>query len=117
VGTGYYAFKAVEWVKPGGTIYAIDIQRRMIDHTAHRAHELGISNTELRVADARALPCPDKILRLVYLVTVLGDPHMVVFRKLRKKAERAGFRYECRLGGWLGYFARFEKNTSATAKA
>jgi protein-L-isoaspartate(D-aspartate) O-methyltransferase (PCMT) len=29
-GTGYYALKAVEWVKPGGTIYAIDIQRKMM---------------------------------------------------------------------------------------
>jgi ubiquinone/menaquinone biosynthesis C-methylase UbiE len=110
----------------------------MVDHTARRAHELGINNIELREADACALPYPDGYFDLVYLVTVLGeipyqdaalrelhrvlrpggrlvvgevigDPHMVAFGTLRKRAEMAGLCYELRLGGWLGYFARFAK--------
>ena len=41
-----------------------------------------------------------------------GDPHAVVFGKLRRRAQSAGFTLECRLGGPLAYFARFR--TSAT---
>ena len=36
-----------------------------------------------------------------------GDPHAVMFGKLRRRAESAGFALECRLGGPLAYFARF----------
>jgi len=147
VGTGYCALKAADWVKPGGTIHAIDIQRQMVDHTARHADELGINNIELHVADACALPYPDDHFDSAYLVTVLGeipdqdaalrelrrvlrpsgrlvvgevigDPHMVGFRTLRKRAEKAGLCYELRLGGWPGYFARFVKiirTASATA--
>jgi ubiquinone/menaquinone biosynthesis C-methylase UbiE len=36
-----------------------------------------------------------------------GDPHAVVFGKLRRRAQNAGFTLERRLGGPLAYFARF----------
>ena len=142
VGTGYYALKVAEWVKPGGSIHAVDIQRQMVDHTARRAHALGVNNIELRVAGACALPYSDNHFDCAYLVTVLGeipdqdaalrevhrvlrlggrlvvgeligDPHMVGFGALRKRAETVGFCYELRLAGWLGYLARFVKITGA----
>jgi ubiquinone/menaquinone biosynthesis C-methylase UbiE len=116
----------------------------MVGHTARRADELGIKNIELHVANACALPYPKDHSDSVYLVTVLGeipdqdaalrelrrvlrpggrlvvgevigDPHMVGFRTLRKRAEKAGLCYELRLGGWPGYFARFVKITSTAA--
>jgi ubiquinone/menaquinone biosynthesis C-methylase UbiE len=37
-----------------------------------------------------------------------GDPHAVVFGKLRRRAQNAGFTLERRLGGPLAYFSRFE---------
>jgi ubiquinone/menaquinone biosynthesis C-methylase UbiE len=40
-----------------------------------------------------------------------GDPHAVMFGKLRKRAENAGFTLERRLGGPLAYFASFRKRT------
>jgi hypothetical protein len=38
---------------------------------------------------------------------LFGDPHWVSPAKLRARAERAGLRFEHRIGGPLGYFARF----------
>jgi ubiquinone/menaquinone biosynthesis C-methylase UbiE len=38
---------------------------------------------------------------------LFGDPHWVSPAKLRARAERAGLRFERRLGSPLGYFARF----------
>jgi hypothetical protein len=38
---------------------------------------------------------------------LFGDPHWVSPGKLQARAERAGLRFEHRLGGPLGYFARF----------
>jgi ubiquinone/menaquinone biosynthesis C-methylase UbiE len=38
---------------------------------------------------------------------IFGDPHMVTFGSLRAHAEKAGLRFEQRLGGKLAYFARF----------
>lgn len=136
VGTGYYALQAATWVQPGGTLDVLDMQQEMLDHTARRAHELGLANIEARRADARALPYPDDRFDAAYLVTVLGeipdqdtvlrelrrvlrpggrlivgevvgDPHMVRFGVLRSRAEGAGLHFERRLGSRLGYFARF----------
>jgi ubiquinone/menaquinone biosynthesis C-methylase UbiE len=38
---------------------------------------------------------------------LFGDPHWVRFSALQQRAKRAGFRFERRVGGPLGYFARF----------
>ena len=40
---------------------------------------------------------------------LLGDPHYVASGSLQARAEEAGFSFERRLGGTLGYFARFSK--------
>jgi hypothetical protein len=37
----------------------------------------------------------------------MGDPHVVTFGRLSRRAEEAGLRFERRLGGPLGSFARF----------
>jgi ubiquinone/menaquinone biosynthesis C-methylase UbiE len=38
---------------------------------------------------------------------LLGDPHYVPFGRLRERASAAGLRFERRVGGPVGYFARF----------
>jgi ubiquinone/menaquinone biosynthesis C-methylase UbiE len=109
----------------------------MLDHVMHRAQERGIENVTATRADARALPYPDGTFDAAYLTLVLGeipdqdltlrelkrvlkpgghlvvgelfpDFHMVPFGALRQRAQRAGFGFERRLGGGLGYFARFQ---------
>jgi ubiquinone/menaquinone biosynthesis C-methylase UbiE len=108
----------------------------MLDHSMRRAHALGISNIVPRRGDAQALIYPDGHFDAAYLVATLGevphkqralrelrrvlkpggrlvigesqpDPHMVSLDKLQMLADAAGLSYEGRMGGRLGYFARF----------
>ena len=135
-GTGYYAVPVAGWLRPGGTLALADLQERMLDQTARRARERGLDNVEPRVADATALPFEDDSFDAVYATVMLGevpdqeaalrefrrvtrpggrvvigemfpDFHMVPFGQLRERAERAGLRFESRVGNPLGYFARF----------
>jgi SAM-dependent methyltransferase len=135
-GTGYYALDVAESLAPNGELEVFDIQQEMLDHTVERARERGLTNVTPRRGDARSLPYEDGSFDAAYLVTVLGeipdqpaalrelgrvlkpagrvvvgellgDPHVVTFGKLRERAESAGLRFERRLGGPLGYFARF----------
>jgi ubiquinone/menaquinone biosynthesis C-methylase UbiE len=135
-GTGYYALDVASWVAPGGKLDVFDLQQEMLDHTLLRAEERGIANLVAMQGDARALPYADATFDAAYLVTVLGeipdqvaalrelarvvkpaghvvvgelfgDPHWVSPAKLRARAERAGLRFEHRIGSPLGYFARF----------
>ncbi len=135
-GTGYYALHVAQWLRPGGRLDVLDLQQEMLDHTERRARELGIPNLVPTRGDARALPYADGTFHAAYLAVVLGevpdqdaalrelrrvlkpggrlvvgelfpDPHMVPFNSLRERAEAAGLLFERRLGGKLGYFARF----------
>lgn len=135
-GTGYYSLPVASRLAPDGRLDVLDIQQEMLDHTMRRARELGISNVVPTHGDARELPYPESTFDAAYLNFVLGevpdqksalhelrrvlrpggrlvvgeafpDPHMVTFEKLRARAEAAGLRFERRLGGSLGYYARF----------
>lgn len=135
-GTGYYALEVAEWVTPEGRLDVFDLQQEMLDHTLRRARERGLGNVAPQQGDARSLPYADDAFDAAYLVTVLGeipdqeaalrelarvvkpggrvvvgelfgDPHWVSPAKLRARAERAGLRFERRLGRPIGYFARF----------
>jgi ubiquinone/menaquinone biosynthesis C-methylase UbiE len=135
-GTGYYALEVAGWVGPEGRLDVFDLQQDMLDHTMRRAGERAIVNITPTQGDARELPYEDSTFDAAYLVTVLGeipdqeaalrelarvvkpngrvvvgelfgDPHWVRPGKLLARAERAGLRFEQRLGSPLGYFARF----------
>jgi ubiquinone/menaquinone biosynthesis C-methylase UbiE len=134
-GTGYYALDVAEWIAPEGGLYVFDVQQEMLDHTMARAAERGLDNLHPTQGDARSLPFGDDTFDGAYLVTVLGeipdqeaalrevarvvrpggrvvlgemfgDPHMVTLRRVRERGEAAGLRFERRVGGPLGYFAR-----------
>ena len=135
-GTGYYALDAAGWLGPGGTLDVLELQEEMLDHVLRRARERSIANVAASQGDAQSLPYPDNSFDAAYLTAVLGevpdqeqalrelgrvlkpggrlvvgevfpDFHMVPFGSLRERAERAGLVFERRLGGPLGYFARF----------
>jgi len=134
-GTGYYALDVARWIAPGH-LDVFDLQQEMLDHTLLRAEERGIGNIVALQGDARSLPFADDTFDAAYLVTVLGeipdqvaallelarvvkpggrvvvgellgDPHWVSPGRLQARAERAGLRFEHRIGSPLGYFARF----------
>ncbi len=135
-GTGYYALHVARWLEPGGTLEILDLQQEMLDHVTGRARGLGIANVGATRGDAQALPYPDGAFDAAYLTVVLGevpdqdaalrelgrvikpdgrlvvgevfpDFHMVPFGALRGRAEAAGLGFDHRIGGPLGYFARF----------
>lgn len=135
-GTGYYALHVARWLEPDGTLEILDLQQEMLDHVTGRARDSGITNVVATRGDAQALPYPDGAFDAAYLTVVLGevpdqrtalrelgrvlkpggrlvvgevfpDFHMVPFGALKGRAEAAGFGFERRVGGPLGYFARF----------
>jgi SAM-dependent methyltransferase len=137
-GTGYYSLDVASRLD-AGKLAVFDIQQKFLDHTVRAGRERGLSNIEPMQGDARHLPYADESFDGAYLVTVLGeipdqdaalrelyrvlkpsgrlvvgetfvgDPHVVALGGLRERAERAGLRFEQRLGSPLGYFARFRK--------
>jgi ubiquinone/menaquinone biosynthesis C-methylase UbiE len=135
-GTGYYSLPAAEWLGPQGALEILDLQPEMLAHTTRAAQARGLENLVATRADAQSLPyeanrfdgaflvaalgeVPDQDAALGELARVIrpggrlvvgelfGDPHWVRLGALRERAERAGFRFERRVGGPLGYFARF----------
>lgn len=43
-GTGVFSFPFVQSVKPGGKVYAVDVEQGLLDHIAEKATEQGMSN-------------------------------------------------------------------------
>jgi ubiquinone/menaquinone biosynthesis C-methylase UbiE len=134
-GTGYYSLDVARSLEPGGELVIFDIQQEMLDHTMKRAREAGVANISATQGDATALPFAVDSFDAAFLVTVLGeipdqeralselarvlkptgrlvvgelfgDPHMVTFGALVRRAEAAGLRLGRRVGPRLGYFAR-----------
>ncbi len=132
-GTGYYALPVARWLAPDGQLHIFDLQPEMLDHTLRRAAAQDLRNLVPSQGDARQLPYGDDMFDAAYLVAVLGeipeqdaalrelrrvlkpegrlvvgelfgDPHMVGEKALRSRAERAGLRFERRLGPRFGYF-------------
>jgi ubiquinone/menaquinone biosynthesis C-methylase UbiE len=135
-GTGYYTLAVAERLGSDGDLAIFDLQREMLDHTLRRAGEHGISNLHPTQGDARSLPFEQDRFDGAFLVTTLGeipdqdaalrelsrvirpggrlvvgelfgDPHWVRLGSLKLRAQRAGLRFERRVGSPLGYFARF----------
>jgi ubiquinone/menaquinone biosynthesis C-methylase UbiE len=136
-GTGYYSLDVARALAPGGQLDALDVQQPMLDELMRRAAAAGIGNIASRQGDAAALPYSDATFDAAFLVATLGeipdrdlalrelrrvlkpggrlvvgegqpDPHMVHIDDLRRRAREAGFRFERRGGGRLGYLVRFQ---------
>jgi SAM-dependent methyltransferase len=137
-GTGYYTLDVAEWVGEEGSVDILDVQREMLDHTMDRARERGLGNLTPTESDATGMPYEAATFDAAYLVTVLGeipdqdaalreltrvlkpggrlvvgelmgDPHYVGIKGMRLRAAAAGLTFERRIGGPLGFFARFSK--------
>ncbi len=136
-GTGYYALPVAQWLAPHGTLELLDVQPEMLEHTLDRAREAGIENMRSTVGDAQAMPFPEDTFDAAYINValgeipdqdaalrelrrvlkptgrlivgeILGDPHWVSPKSLRRRAQSAGLRFQRQHGGPMGYFARFD---------
>jgi ubiquinone/menaquinone biosynthesis C-methylase UbiE len=136
-GTGYYALDVAEWIG-AGRMDIFDLQQDMLDHTMRRAAERGLSNLTPTQGDAQRLPYADATFDGAYLVAVLGeipdqeaalrelarvlkpggrlvvgelfgDPHWVAPAVLRQRGERAGLRFQRRVGRLAGHYSVFGK--------
>jgi ubiquinone/menaquinone biosynthesis C-methylase UbiE len=136
-GTGYYSLPVADWIRPGGRLDMLDVQQEMLDHTMLRAAEAGLDNITPARGDAREMPYEDGSFDGAFLVTVLGevpdqdaalrelrrvvkpggrivvgelvgDPHMVTHKALRRRAEAAGLQVQGGLGGALWHYTRLQ---------
>jgi ubiquinone/menaquinone biosynthesis C-methylase UbiE len=136
-GTGYYALDVAESIG-AGRMDIFDLQQDMLDHTMRRAAERGLSNITPTRGDAQRLPYADATFDGAYLVAVLGeipdqeaalrelarvlkpggrlvvgelfgDPHWVAPGALRQRGERAGLRFQRRVGRLAGHYSVFGK--------
>src|SRR3954449_4220299 len=81
-GTGYYSLPLAGWVD---RLDVFDLQHEMLDHTAARAREAGVT-VHPRQGDATSLPYDDATFDAALLVTVLGEipDQEAALRELRR---------------------------------
>ncbi len=75
-GSGAYTTFVARAVEPKGKVYALDIQRKMLDQLQRKLEKpenQDIHNIKLIQASAYELPFADAFLDLVYMITVLQE--------------------------------------------
>lgn len=73
-GPGYFTIPAGQLVGDDGRVHAIDINRQAVEVTSKKAKDSGLSNIEVRVADAADTGLADESVDEVLLFSVL--PHL-----------------------------------------
>ena len=72
-GNGTYTVAAAKRVGSKGTVYAIDIEPKMINRVRKRVKEEHIKNIKAQVANVYNLPYDDGMFDLVYMITVISE--------------------------------------------
>lgn len=137
-GIGFLTGEASKRVRPLGRLYCVDIQPEMIAKTREKVQNHNLTNVDLVLADAVALPFREGSFDLAFLVTVLGeipkrdmalkelnrvlkpkgilsiaefivDPHYLLRRTVKALANRAGFGVAKQLGNFFVYTLSFKK--------
>jgi ubiquinone/menaquinone biosynthesis C-methylase UbiE len=135
-GPGRLLIPAAERVLPGGEVFGIEIQQKMIERLRRNAEKAGVTNLTVILGDATQPHVSEESFDLVFLCTALGeipdrsaalaqcyqalkpggrlsitelilDPHYQSRSTVQRLAEGTGFRFESIEGGWWFYTARF----------
>ena len=139
-GPGAFTVDAARRVGPGGKVFAVDIQPKMIAKLEQRLQAAEVTNVETRVASAYDLPIEDHTVDRAFLITVLPeipdpvralreirrvlrpggllsvteeftDPDYPLPRTTIHWAEAAGFRLEERYGNLWVYTLNFRSRS------
>ena len=137
-GPGAFSLEAARRAERGGTLVAVDIQPRMIAALEEKVRRAGLTNVEVRVADAYDLPLEQESVDRAFLVTVLPeipdrqralselyrvlkpggvlsiteeflDPDYPLAGTVVRWAGEAGFELAERHGNWFVYTLNFQK--------
>jgi SAM-dependent methyltransferase len=135
-GEGYYSLGIAERLAPEGQLEVLDFERGRLEATMRRARTRGVGNVIPTQGQARDLPYSDRAFDAAlaclpfgetsYRVAELSElrrvlkpegrlvvgggqwgPHGMPFARLQRQAAEAGLSFERRIGGPLGYCARF----------
>ncbi len=91
-GSGYFTFKLAKAVRPAGKVYAVDIDREMIDQIAQRAQKESAQNIETVVAQADNPLLPKTGVDLIFTVNTYHhiDERVAYFKNLQKYLRPGG---------------------------
>ena len=91
-GGGYFTFKLAQAVGPAGKVYAVDIDRQMIDLLANRAQKDGMTNVETILANVDDPLLPKSGVDLIFTCDTYHhiDNRVSYFKSLRKYLKPGG---------------------------
>jgi ubiquinone/menaquinone biosynthesis C-methylase UbiE len=72
-GPGVYTVEAARRLGNDGRLIAVDLQPGMVARAAERVRRAGLTNVEIRVADAHRLPLEDASVDHAFLIAVLPE--------------------------------------------
>jgi len=137
-GTGHLSTHVARRIQPGGVLFCVDVQPRMVEKTLRRTGKQGLRNVQGFVAPADELPFDIFDIDLVFFAHVLGeipdrlaalrdalrvlrpgatlsvtealpDPHYRFRNDVVKLAQQAGFEPASVLGSLFNYTATFRR--------
>ena len=69
-GTGFFSLMMAERVKPGGTVYAVDISDEFVEHIKKAAEQAGYKNVDARVCGQRSIDLPENTVDVAFVCDV-----------------------------------------------
>lgn len=70
-GPGLFTLAAARLVGAGGTVYAVDLEPRMVELVARRARQAGLTNVTAAAGDGRRAALPDAVADFIICVQIL----------------------------------------------
>lgn len=70
-GPGLFTLAAARLVGAGGTVYAVDLEPRMVELVADRARQAGLTNVTAAAGDGRRAALPDAVADFIICVQIL----------------------------------------------